>query len=63
MKKFGANNNSVIPPQMGQCVYIRCRNCGNLFRAKSAGIFDLFSLPVCPKCGSSNTVKDMRVMN
>ena len=62
MKKIGATNNSVIPPQMGQIGHMRYRDCGNSFCATSAGIFNLFALPTDPKC-SSNTAKDMRVMN
>ncbi|MGP1457880.1 MAG: hypothetical protein ACTTKL_01015 [Treponema sp.] len=63
MKNFGANNNSVIPPRMGESVPMRCKACGKSFRAKYGGIFAAFVKPACPNCGSGNMEKDGRVMN
>ena len=54
--------NSVIPPQAGDSVLMRCNACGKSFRAKSKGFFDALVKPCCPNCGSGNTGKARRVM-
>ncbi|MHC6202034.1 FmdB family zinc ribbon protein [Breznakiellaceae bacterium SP9] len=48
----------VRPPVIGEQDFFKCQDCGHQFRAL---IQVLPFLTKCPKCGSRNVSKDLRV--
>lgn len=63
MKYFSPPVNSVRPPQPCEPVNMHCTSCGHIFRAKTAGVLEALFKPNCPKCGSTKTERDIRIMH